>query len=460
MNSTIDVETALRAKEILKNNLINPIKLKNKSYQVKNLKVSQSILNQIKIVDLKNKKGFYFLNIKYFHKRYLLNIFSNLLKVNKNLLLKLNKSNYQNNKISKFTLKPINRIVFLQKRLTKNIIKCFIQLNYKNRFEKSKNFIKSNTNQIEKLNLIINYEKTFLTNFNKFFKTFKNKNLKNLLNKDLNLGLVEILKKFTKLSHIIRYYLNSADLESIKKSLTAIVKRAFLVISIYFLPFIFLATQGLIIGNEDYEYLLVNPICSQIFTKIPFLLEGIKFFYPLYPKHLFLFVLGYYLIFPHGYKSLKIPYEVAYNGTIASVFLVLNYSTIILQQSLIKFLFESMRIIKDVFFTSFLFRYISKNKYLNLEDAVQMFSTCLYDKPYMTKIAKTNLVDRHNLKLMKNYYQFLVFINHRIFSLLALISLTALLYNCIYYTIHNKHPKILFVTKSALALIRNPQQEN
>jgi hypothetical protein len=108
-----------------------------------------------------------------------------------------------------------------------------------------------------------------------------------------------------------------------------------------------------------------------------------------------------------------------------------------------RFIFESFKIINDIFFTSYLIKHLSKNKNKERDEAVKIFA---------------NLVTRYDSELIRNYYQFLLFINHRIVSHLALISLAALLYNCIYYIIYNKNPEIILVTKAALASIKNPQE--
>ena len=66
---------------------------------------------------------------------------------------------------------------------------------------------------------------------------------------------------------------------------------------------------------------------------------------------------------------------------------------------------------------------------------------------------------RYELQIKDDYFNWLLFLNHFILSPLAFISMVILLYNCFYYIIYNKNPKIPLVTKAALATIKNPQEE-
>nr|YP_010478815.1 hypothetical protein Ycf60 [Neustupella aerophytica]UVI61120.1 hypothetical protein Ycf60 [Neustupella aerophytica] len=230
------------------------------------------------------------------------------------------------------------------------------------------------------------------------------------------------------------------------KQIREFFKRLFLIIGIYFLPFIFLATQALVPLIDEYEYLIINPVSSTIFSRVPFLIDLIKLLRPLItnPMLLFWVPLAYYLAFTSAYRSLKISYKIAYNGTIAAIFLIINYSCF-LMQFMLKLAFESVKIIKDIVFTSYLIKHLDKNKNKERDEVMKIFAS---------------LVNRYDSEIRKNYYEFLLLINHRIFSHLALISLAALVYNCLYYIIYSKNPEIILVTKTALATIKNPQKEN
>ena len=114
-------------------------------------------------------------------------------------------------------------------------------------------------------------------------------------------------------------------------------------------------------------------------------------------------------------------------------------------QFMMKLAFDSVKIIKDIFFTSYLIKHLSKNNNKERDEAIKIF---------------TNLVNRYDSDIRKNYYGFLLLINYRVFSHLALISLAALIYNCLYYIIYSKNPEIILVTKTALATIKNPQEED
>ncbi len=229
-----------------------------------------------------------------------------------------------------------------------------------------------------------------------------------------------------------------------KKQIKEVLKRVLDVFCLYFIPFIFLSTQAFVPLMEEYEYIIVNPFANFFIGNIPFLPDIIKYLRPIIKNPLLLFwaPLAYLLIFPLNYKSLKIPYKFAFNGTVALVFLIINYSCV-LMQFLLRIVFESSKIVKDIFFTSFLMKRIGKSKLKKDKDQViKLFS---------------NLVARYDINMQKSYYEFLLLINHRFFSYLALISLAALLYNCTYYVIHNKNPEIIIITKAVLGTIKNPQ---
>jgi hypothetical protein len=197
---------------------------------------------------------------------------------------------------------------------------------------------------------------------------------------------------------------------------------------------------------EEYEYIIVNPLANLFIGNVPFLPQLIKALRPITKNPMLLFwaPLAYLLVFPFNYKSLKIPYKFAFNATVALVFLVINYSCVLLQ-FLLRIIFETSKIVKDIFFTSYLMKHIGKSKLKKDKDQViKLFS---------------NLVRRYDINMQKSYYEFLLLINHRFFSYLALISLAALLYNCTYYVIHNKNPEMIIITKAALGTIKNPQDD-
>jgi len=255
-------------------------------------------------------------------------------------------------------------------------------------------------------------------------------------------------KKFENQLNIITKNIQKplVDLLSLNKNkLFEFVKRLGFVSYIYFLPFIYLASEALIPYIPEYNYSIVNPLSSQIFVKVPILVELIKLFRPLIigPNLQLWILIGYFLIFPLGYRSLKLSYKVAYNGTIALIFLMINYSCT-LGQEIMRLGFESIKMIKDILFTSYLVKHLGKTKNKEKEVVFSIFN---------------NLIVRYDFQIIEDYYNFILLVSHRVFSQLALISLAALLYNCLYYVIYNKNPEILLVTKAALGTIKNPQEE-
>lgn len=276
-----------------------------------------------------------------------------------------------------------------------------------------------------------------LTNLIRLCKQyFKNPKKPKLWDKFESNSIISVKAYFKTL--LSRFYLG-------KKNLLELGKRSIIAISIYMLPFVFLATQALVPFNEEYEYFLVNPLSANIFNKIPLLTDFIKFFRPFTtnPNYVIWVPLVYYIVFTSSYKVLNIPYKVALNGTFGSIFLMINYSFSILQLIFLP-VFETVYIIKDIFFTSYLLKLLRKNSCKEKDEAFKIFS---------------NLVSRYDFEISKNYYDVILFLNHRIISHLALISLVALVYNSIYYILHNKNPQIILVTKTALAAIKNPQEE-
>jgi hypothetical protein len=154
-------------------------------------------------------------------------------------------------------------------------------------------------------------------------------------------------------------------------------------------------------------------------------------------------LIAYFLIFPLGYRSLKLSYKLGYNGSIALIFLLIN-SSLSFSQEIIIAIFESLKMIKDILFTSYLVKHLGKSKNKEREEALRIFN---------------NLVQRYELEIRQDYFNWLLFLNHYVLSPLAFISIAVLVYNCLYYIIYNKNPKIPLVTKAALATIKNPQEE-
>lgn len=232
-----------------------------------------------------------------------------------------------------------------------------------------------------------------------------------------------------------------------RKTIFKYLERISFILKIYFLPFIFLANQALIPFIQEYEELVVNSFSSVIFERIPFLINLIKLFNPIINSFNKMFqfwvLIAYFLIFPLGYRSLKLSYKLGYNGSIALIFLLIN-SSLSFSQEIIIAIFESLKMIKDILFTSYLVKHLGKSKNKERDEALRIFN---------------NLVQRYELEIRRDYFNWLLFLNHYVLSPLAFISIAVLVYNCLYYIIYNKNPKIPLVTKAALATIKNPQEE-
>ena len=232
-----------------------------------------------------------------------------------------------------------------------------------------------------------------------------------------------------------------------KKKFIDYLSRLGFILKVYFIPFIFLANQSLLPFIQEYEELMVSSFSCKIFEKLPLMTTLIRIFNPLinsYNKMVqFWVIIAYFLIFPTGYKSLKLSYKLGYNGSIAFIFLLVNYSLGLSQEIAIT-IFECLKLIKDILFSNYLVKHLSTVKYKEKEEYTNIF---------------TNLVQRYELQIKQDYFNWLLFLNHFILSPLAFISLAVLVYNCVYYIIYNKNPKITLITKAALATIKNPQEE-
>lgn len=278
-----------------------------------------------------------------------------------------------------------------------------------------------------KNNFFVNFQQIDDSNFATNFKRTIN---------ELEIKIKKIIEKISTLNTAFH-----------RKTILKYLDRLGFIIKIYFLPFIFLANQALIPFIQEYEEFVVNSFSSIIFERIPFLISIIKLFNPIINSFNKMFqfwvLIAYFLIFPLGYRSLKLSYKLGYNGSIALIFLLIN-SSLSFSQEIIIAIFESLKMIKDILFTSYLVKHLGKSKNKEREEALRIFN---------------NLVQRYELEIRQDYFNWLLFLNHYVLSPLAFISIAVLVYNCLYYIIYNKNPKIPLVTKAALATIKNPQEE-
>ena len=350
-----------------------------------------------------------------------------------------------------------NKIVLYLNKLVviKLSIRYFIKIklnklksNYRN-FEKSLMITKPSITEalIKQVLFVERYILYYLITFNRklennIFSKAQQLNNSNLTNK-LEKTIKQLESKIKKITEKLLIFTTSFDRKTILNYLDGFG----FTIKIYFLPFIFLANQALIPFIQEYEELVVNSFSSVIFERIPFLISIIKLFNPIINSFNKMFqfwvLIAYFLIFPLGYRSLKLSYKLGYNGSIALIFLLIN-SSLSFSQEIIIAIFESLKMIKDILFTSYLVKHLGKSKNKEREEALRIFNS---------------LVQRYELEIRQDYFNWLLFLNHYVLSPLAFISIAVLVYNCLYYIIYNKNPKIPLVTKAALATIKNPQEE-
>lgn len=456
----------LKGQEILKNS-INSIEIEQSKYKVsvnnselqlvKNNSIGFSNPNTInKKIEIKRKIYNNFL--KNIYKKY-----KTFLIKSKYLIKKINlfkfKKYYERKNFSKYSSKSTSLKYLTTQSYIKFISLYILNLSYilRKLSRNANKSLKMILNQFlllttlfqnSYLKNVLHFERSSIHFYNSIKKKYKSsiisllnnlkyKEISNFLNKKLKNQLIIFLK------FIQRPFSDILSLD--KKKLLESIKRLGFVSYIYFLPFIYLASEALIPYIPEYNYSIINPFSGQIFEKVPLLVELIKLFRPLIigPNLQLWILIGYFLVFPLGYRSLKLSYKVAYNGTIALIFLMINYSCT-LGQEIMRLGFESIKMIKDILFTSYLIKHLGKTKNKEKEVAFSVFN---------------NLMVRYDFQIIEDYYNFILLVSHRIFSQLALISLAALLYNCLYYVIYNKNPEILLVTKAALGTIKNPQEE-
>lgn len=437
-------KTFLKGQEILKTT-INSIELEQGKYKI----LSDSSLINIK----SHNDNYHFQNL---YKKYKNHLNSSKQAIQKFNILKyqkfnetINFSRYPNTNeirqklksqfyVNKIFIAKLNFIYLVRNRLSK--LKFTIE-KIKINFLELKPFVSSTY-----LDTILKFEKHLFFYLNFLNKNFKKLNLIHFVYDGNNKAFDFINNNLKFLAALFRRSLKFRDSVTTNNLLNYLNRFGF-ILKVYFIPFIFLANQSLVPFIQEYEELIVSSFSSTLFEKIPLLTTLIKVFNPLinsYNKMVqFWVIIAYFLIFPTGYKSLKLSYKLGYNGSIAFIFLLINYSLGLSQEIAIT-IFECIKLIKDILFSNYLVKHLNAVKYKEREESISIF---------------TNLIQRYELQIKQDYFNWLLFLNHFILSPLAFISLAVLVYNCIYYIIYNKNPKIPLVTKAALATIKNPQEE-
>jgi hypothetical protein len=439
-------KSLIKSQAILKN-AINSLNLERKKYT--NVIVKGGLIEKTS-TPLKQKTKNFYKNYKYYlaNTVYLVNKFKSFRYCHEKNFSKYKtpNPNLYHHKIELYLNKlfviKVGLKYFVKTKITK------IKSNYRN-LEKS--LLISKPSMIEFwVKRILFTEKYFLYYLITLNRTLENKffiQSEQLYNSDFANTIKKAIKnleiKIKKITEKIVAVSTSFDRKTVFKYL----ERLGFILKIYFLPFIFLSNQALIPFIQEYEELVVNSFSSVIFERIPFLISIIKLFNPIINSFNKMFqfwvLIAYFLIFPLGYRSLKLSYKLGYNGSIALIFLLIN-SSLSFSQEIIIAIFESLKMIKDILFTSYLVKHLGKSKNKEREEALRIFN---------------NLVQRYELEVKQDYFNWLLFLNHYVLSPLAFISIAVLVYNCLYYIIYNKNPKIPLVTKAALATIKNPQEE-
>nr|YP_009550780.1 hypothetical protein Ycf60 [Eustigmatophyceae sp. Mont 10/10-1w]QAA11714.1 hypothetical protein Ycf60 [Eustigmatophyceae sp. Mont 10/10-1w] len=383
------------------------------------------------------------------------NLISNI-KTKKKLLIRINyfkllKNNFEINKTLSFTKNSINRNKLSFNKLTllavyfsyrfnylqQKKIKSQILLSYFSRIKKKLKSISYNSTYLQykisikqyllvylKLlkRLILNSIKTrleFRQNKNKFNDQIK------FLFKYLQSNLNSLYKK---LLQNVRGF--SFDKSSIKNFLYEYSKRIILVTLLYAAPFFALLNHALVCFIPIGDNVIINRSLLGIFGKIPYLLTVFKRVFGIVDSDSKFWILYiYYLIFPSGYQALKIPYEIAYNGTVAFSFFSFQFALELIQEYLV--------LPFDMYlgFTQWLYNHKFDTK---IGPPFRTLYAQLYDEILMTNCSN----------LIQKFEDLLFVISQSIVSPLIFVTLCALVYNCVYYVLKKKNPQILLISKT------------
>lgn len=256
---------------------------------------------------------------------------------------------------------------------------------------------------------------------------------------------------FLKLQSYIKLLIGINFLKNFNgEQLKPFLKRLLYSFCIDFCPFVFLVKHSIIPGiyvltslsefpSAYSRGLLVNEFVLKILGKIPYALTILKSILPalLSPNMesiQFCLIYLYFIIFRTKYRELKIPYEIAYHGTVAFAFLSLQYTLNLLQQ-FIAYPF-------DLYFVF-----------------VQYFSQISIDAKI--GFSRDNLFSDLNNDIFLTYLSRVIqrfefdktILAKFILSPIAFVALCALVYNFLYYVLKKKNPRIFLISKTVSRLM-------
>jgi len=243
--------------------------------------------------------------------------------------------------------------------------------------------------------------------------------------KALKLNLINIYQKLLKNSKEF-----SLDSLKIKNFLYEYSKRIILVTLLYAAPIFALLNHSLICSIPIGDNVIINRSLLKIFGRIPYLLQIFKKVFGIVDSDSKFWILYiYYLIFPSGYQALKIPYEIAYNGTVAFSFFSFQFALELIQEYLV--------LPFDMYlgFNQWLYNHRFDTK---ISPPFRTIYAQLYDEILMTNCSN----------LIQKFEDLLFVISQSIVSPLIFVTLCALVYNCVYYVLKKKNPQILLLSNT------------
>lgn len=239
------------------------------------------------------------------------------------------------------------------------------------------------------------------------------------------------------------------QINSIKKLLSIYSKNLFVITLLYSFPFACLL-KHLFLLQPTFPYLiteefLVNKFFLRLLKKAPLVLAA---FNKIFSMIVFIgqtmqwwILYAYFVIFAQGnFKLLNISYKTAYNGTLALTFLSFDFALQQIEEFLIV-PFDMYLALKQL---------VSHSKF---ETKIVPSNITLY----------TDLYEDFPLKSAYNSiqkYEDLHFIvSNFIISPLLFITLCCLVYNCVYYVLKSKNPKIPVISKTAARTMSGSEED-
>lgn len=208
---------------------------------------------------------------------------------------------------------------------------------------------------------------------------------------------------------------------------------------LYYFPFFTLLKQ-LIFSISVEEELVVNRGLLKFLGKISYFLPFLRKNFPFIDSDFSFWILYiYYFIFAASYKKLQIPYNIAYNGTLAFLFLAIQFVVEMLQEySIVPF---------DFYLSIYQWLWeVQANFQLGYE--FSSLYTKFYDK-LLVGLSFLMIDKTQELKFM--VFQFIIFP-------FIFVTLCGLIYNCVYYVFKKKNPTLPIITKTASRTLQDSEE--